>query len=683
MKHAARLVLAAAAIAVAADASELTVTPVQKVIQLLTAMVEKGKAAKHDEQVAFAGYKQFCDDTTVEKKRAISEAEELIEQLTADIMKYTSDIKQLTKEIAAHEADLDTWNGDIAAATKVRAIEKGDFERSQKDYGESLEALKGAIAVLKKQAKDTPQAAAFLQLKALSDSSIIPTEAQQMIDAFLQQDQNIFGVVSALEVEGPPEANAYEFQSHGIIEMLTKLLDKFTDELTALQKAEVENANQFELLKIDLNAEIATTTTDMNEKKELKAKTVQKKAEAEATLKETLKTKAADEKYLKDLTATCSVKASEFESRQKLRGEELEVLQKAIEIISDSDVSGAADKHLPALLQQKGAALAQLRTDERSPVQMQVSQYLHDRAGQLDSRVLALVSVRAREDPFKKVKKMIQDLIAKLLEEENADAEHKAWCDEELHNNENTRKEKTEAVEMLHAEVDQLTAEIHKMEEQLSELTAAIAELDAAMKKATELREAEKAKNTATIADAKAAQEAVASALVVLKDFYEKAQKATALVQTSGRASDPEIFESDADDKFTGQQGRSKGVIGLLEVIESDFARLEAETSAAEKAAQEEYDEFMTDSAVDKATKETDVEHISAKKQDFEQELQSQKDDLEDTQEELGAGLKYFDKLKPSCINAKVSYEDRVAQRNEEIASLQEALKILSGQDIP
>merc|ERR1719420_2892304 len=121
-----------------------------------------------------------------------------------------------------------------------------------------------------------------------------------MIDQFLQQDRNL-GDMSALEVEGAPEANAYEFQSHGIIEMLTKLLDKFTDELTALQKAEVENAHQFELLKIDLNAEIATTTTDMNEKKALKAKTIQKKADAEATLKETLQTKAADEKYLADL----------------------------------------------------------------------------------------------------------------------------------------------------------------------------------------------------------------------------------------------------------------------------------------------------------------------------------------------------------------------------------------------
>ena len=41
----------------------------------------------------------------------------------------------------------------------------------------------------------------------------------------------------------------------------------------------------------------------------------------------------------------------------------------------------------------------------------------------------------------------------------------------------------------------------------------------------------------------------------------------------------------------------------MLEVIQSDFARLEAETKAAEATAQKEYDEFMTDSEVDKAAK--------------------------------------------------------------------------------
>merc|ERR1719487_88814 len=227
-------------------------------------------------------------------------------------------------------------------------------------------------------------------------------------------------------------------------------------------------------------------------------------------------------------------------------------------------------------------------------------------------------------------------------------------------------------VEALHAEIDELEATIAQITLEITELQTAIKELDAAVAKATKMRQAEKAKNTDTIADAKEAQEAVSSAMTVLKEFYEKAGEATALVQQ------PEIF----DEAYKGMGAESGGVIGMLEVIQSDFARLEAETKAGEATAQKEYDEFMTDSQVDKASKSKDIEHKTAKKQDEEQALVQKNEDLEGTQKELDAALAYFDKLKPSCVDAGVSYEDRVARRKEEIESLQEALRILNGEDI-
>merc|ERR1719284_116195 len=193
------------------------------------------------------------------------------------------------------------------------------------------------------------------------------------------------------------------------------------------------------------------------------------------------------------------------------------------------------------------------------------------------------------------------------------------------------------------------------------------------MAKATKLRQEEKATNTETISDAQEAQTAVAQALVVLKEFYAKAAESTAFVQKQ-----PEIFDA----PYKGMAAESGGVIGMLEVIESDFARLEAETSSAEATAQKTYDEFMTDSKVDKAQKTTDSEHKAAKKQDQEQALVVKTSDLEGTQKELDAALSYYDKLKPSCVDAGVTYDDRVARRKEEIESLQEALRILNGEDI-
>jgi len=660
-------VLTAVSMCVAEDSA---VTPVQKVIQLLNGMLEKGKKEKHDEQVQFAAYKQFCDDTTVEKKRAIEEANEKIDVLKADIQQAISTAAQLGKEIRAHDEDISVWNGDIKAATKVRTLEKADYDALHKDYSESVDALQRAIAVLKKQAYDRKQASSLVQVSALKQLNLIPQEAKKMIDAFLSTGEE---PTEGLAVSAP-EAYGYEFQSHGVIEMLEKLLDKFIDERTVLEKEEMNTKHAFEMLIQDMDAQIEQATQDRTEKAALKAKTLQAKADAEGDLMDTTTTRDADAKYLADLTATCEQKASDFEARQELRAEEIVAIEKAIEIISSNAVSGHADKHLPSLLQK--SALAQLRADGRSPTQQKVVAYLQQKARSLNSRVLSAIAQRVSDDPFKKVKKMIKDLIVRLMEEANEEAEHKGWCDTELSTNEQTRKEKTEAVEILHAEIDQLEASIAKLTEEIAELTKAVAALDAAMAEATKLRAEEKEKNTETIKDAQEAQTAVAQALVVLKEFYAKAAEATSLLQQ--QPTPPPIFEKE----YKGMQAENGGVVGMLEVIESDFARLEADTEAAEATAQKEYDTFMTDSKVDKASKTKDIEHKTAKKQDEEQALTVKKADLEGTQKELDAALAYFDKLKPSCVDAGVSYDDRVARRKEEIESLQEALRILNGEDI-
>jgi len=370
------------------------------------------------------------------------------------------------------------------------------------------------------------------------------------------------------------------------------------------------------------------------------------------------------------LSSTCSTKASDFEQRQQLRAEEIQAIEKAVEILSSGAVAGNAQKHLPSLL---ATSFAQLRASGMSPAQQKTALFLEEQAKHLNSRVLSALAVRVNEDPFNKVKKLIKDLIVRLMEEANEEADHKGWCDTELSTNEQTRKEKTEAVEMLHAEIDQLKASLAQLGEDISELSKAVADLDKAMSTATAQRQSEKATNTETIKDASDAQTAVAQALVVLKEFYAKAAEATSFVQRQ-----PDIFDS----SYKGMGAESGGVVGMLEVIESDFARLEAETSSAEATGQKTYDEFMTDSKVDKAQKTTDSEHKTANRQDQEQALTVKSADLEGTQKELDAALSYYDKLKPSCVDSGVSYDDRVSRRKEEIESLQEALKILNGEDI-
>jgi hypothetical protein len=268
--------------------------------------------------------------------------------LTADIEGYTAKAEQLTKEIAGHDEDISVWTGDIKAATKVREMEKADYDAMHKDMSESVDALERAIAVLKKQSHDRSQAS-FVQVKALTTVSLIPKEAKNAIEAFLQQDPEEGLAVSA------PEAEGYEFQSGGVIEMLEKLLDKFVSERTALEKEEMNKKHNFDMLIQDLTAEREQATADRTEKSESKAKALENKAQAQADLEDTTTTMEADKKYLADTSATCEQKASDFEARQQLRAEELEAIAKAIEIISSGAVAGNADKHLPALVQKAKA----------------------------------------------------------------------------------------------------------------------------------------------------------------------------------------------------------------------------------------------------------------------------------------------------------------------------------------
>merc|ERR1719181_115823 len=172
------------AVIFASPISATAVTPVQKVIELMNNMVEKGKAEKEAEQVQFAAFKTFCDNTVSAKQAAIAEATEMIDVLTADIEKYEAAAADAAKQVAALDADISTWEGDTAAAVKVREIEFTDYTATHKDYSETIAALEMAIATLMKTSGDVKQAASA-SLAQVSESKLFPPEAKKVLDSFL------------------------------------------------------------------------------------------------------------------------------------------------------------------------------------------------------------------------------------------------------------------------------------------------------------------------------------------------------------------------------------------------------------------------------------------------------------------------------------------------------------------
>merc|ERR1740127_38672 len=93
------------------------VTPIQKVIEMMDGMLAKGKKEKHEEEVEFAKYHEWCNQVRDEKTNSIAEATAQIEELAAAIDKAESDAEVLSEEIADLEKETAKLEADADSAT--------------------------------------------------------------------------------------------------------------------------------------------------------------------------------------------------------------------------------------------------------------------------------------------------------------------------------------------------------------------------------------------------------------------------------------------------------------------------------------------------------------------------------------------------------------------------------------
>merc|ERR1719395_115272 len=325
------------------------VTPIQKVIQMLTDMQAKGKSEKQDEAARFAECKTFCKDTAWDKTTNIKTATAAIEQLSADIDKGASDAAEAAKAISQLDADLTAWKNDITVQTRERNEAKAVFDAVHQDYTESIDAVQRALATLK--AGPGLGAASLLQVKSLLSLSKVPAQNKNKILAFLQNAPTN-ALLQDAEMLEQPQAKAvnYESSSGTIIEMVESLGDKFEDERAAIEEKESNEKHTFDMMMQDLNSQVTYATEELDSKTAFKAKTEEDKAANEGELADTSASKAADEKALADLTAECEQTAIDFEARQKTRQEELDAIGEAIEIMSSDTVAGSGAKPLPTFV---------------------------------------------------------------------------------------------------------------------------------------------------------------------------------------------------------------------------------------------------------------------------------------------------------------------------------------------
>merc|ERR1719453_2455553 len=310
-------------------------------------------------------------------------------------------------------------------------------------------------------------------------------------------------------------------------------------------------------------------------------------------------------------------------------------------------------------------------TNTESGARSNLVQKLKDMSHKFGSFALMELAGSAAMDPFVKIRGLIEDMIAKLLKEAQEEATQKAFCDEEMGKSKTSQAEKTMTLDKLNSRIDKAAARTAELTELIKTLESEIATLDASVAEATKIRTEEAESNAKAIKDFGDAAAATEKAIKILKDFYDNA----ALIQTSSKTHS----KDDAPEFGESKSGAGDVIVGILEMSNEDFVKLHSETSTAEAEAQEAFEKLINDNKASKAAKEAEVKASFSEIKSLTVSLSDNGEDKGMTEKELDAVLEYLDKLKPQCEEKVMSYAEKKARREAEIAGLKEALEILSG----
>merc|ERR1711948_51318 len=152
-------------------------------------------------------------------------------------------------------------------------------------------------------------------------------------------------------------------------------------------------------------------------------------------------------------------------------------------------------------------------------------------------------------------------------------------------------------------------------------------------------------------------------ALSVLRDYYGSS---AALLQQPAK---PE--------KHSKATGAGTSIIGILEVVESDFANNLSKEEAEEADAQSLYEKTTQENKITKTMKDQDVKYKTQESKSLDKTVAEYSSDREAANTELSAVLDYYAKIKERCIAKPETYEERKRRREAEINGLKEALIVL------
>jgi hypothetical protein len=672
--------------AATAGRDEASVSPVDKVLELMQALYQQVKDEGKAEAETYKEFACFCKDTQLSKDGEINDGDDDETDHVATIEQKTAKTKSLTNSISDLHTDVANTDTTIENNAVEREEEKKDFERKHAETLASVEGVRTAIETI-------TSATSFIEKEAIVKSA--------KVQALLKEAE-----LKGLAPGDKSREHAGLGASASITDVLDMLLDDWTMKAQKMADEETAKKTLFDQTSAELRQLIIDTETAIDNSKDQLSDTESFLARTKAQLTETKANLNDDNLYLKDLTSQCETKAKEWDQRSVMRGNELKALEKAIEIVGGSvkDTQGTRGytDNTEARLQGGGASddvytdvvFTQLKevkkTRDESRLQkkerLDAVTKLKNTAAKLNSVDLSLLAMKIAADPFAKVKELIQQLITRLLTESQNEATQKGWCDTEIGKANSDRDFRMSDTKKLSAKSLVLEANKKNQEQLITKLTTEIAELQSDHIEVTKIRENEKAENKKVMEDSREGLTALEKALATLKKFYGKASRANqggyvSLAQvTKQTPAEAAMAAAGTSGKgvgnYEGNQAGGTGIIGILEVISSDFKRSISMAEAAEKESYSQYAEYNKEAKRSMSSKTEGLDNAKDDLKIASGDLVATLNKLKDNQKLLDMSLQALETLRPACIDTGMSWDEKTKRRDAEIQALKDALGV-------
>jgi len=663
------------------DASDKN-RPVSKVVNLLKDMQKQMEKEGVQDQEAYDKMNCWCITNKKEKTQSVNDATSRISDLQTSIEEKTSKSARLDIEIKNLNKEVGEDQNALAQATALRQKQLKEFNKDEKDLLGSISSLKNAVTVLSKH--NGAAGSFFLQSAPHSvRSSIRHLMAKQadVLNGVLTPAQT--RLTLAFVQSGAPSSE--------IFGILSQMKETFETNLATAQGEEATNQKAFEELKAAKEAEVKAGQDQSDTKTEQLAENDEQLAQNKQDLKDTQKSLDGDQEFLTMLGEKCTLNDSEWELRQKSRADEIEAVTKALGVLDSEEAHDQFSKSLGFL--QTGMSM----NDGEKRLRRSVSKLVSSLASRHQSPRLAALAIEVRLNAFGAVKRAIDEMVTQLGKEKADEIKQRDFCINAFNTNVLQLDKKTREKKDIDTKVQVLGQTITELVAAIKTLKKERLEMQKQLKRAGENREKENKAFQMTVADQRATQKLLNSALTVLKGFYAKSAAAAAAAAAAALTQTASDSDSAAEEILTGEEiltddteqpsGFSKlkksagagGVMGMIQQIINDAKGVEKEAIRDEADAQKAYEVLVKTTNAAMETKNQNLVNKAETKSAKDIALVQAGTDLQDVKLELEMLNNAKAELHSSCDFIIKNFAVRQTARDEEVEALKQAKAILSG----